>query len=148
MIAVSPFLAAPNYAGGTSSEASEPHMADQLVRPNAPNRNLGDFFGFDPFRGIVGNGYQANAEIQKTDNGWTVELAVPGYKPDQIDVTVEDRVLTVSGKTERRSFQRSILLPDDIDTDVIEAKVEHGMLTLSLQLHPKAQPRKIEVKVV
>ncbi|HEY4442063.1 MAG TPA: Hsp20/alpha crystallin family protein [Candidatus Elarobacter sp.] len=124
-------------------------MADLLVRPNGTNRNLvGDFFGFDPFRGVFANGYQGGVDVQKTENGWTVELPVPGYKPDQIDVTVEDRVLTVSGKSERRSFQRSILLPEDIGAEAIEAKVEHGMLTLGLQLHPKAQPRKIEIKVV
>ena len=62
-------------------------------------------------------------------------------------MTVEERVLTVSGKTERRSFQRSILLPEEVDAETIDAKVEHGMLTLGLHLHPKAQPRKIEVKV-
>ena len=92
--------------------------------------------------------YHGSGDVQKTEDGWNVEIPVPGYKPDQIDVTVEDRVLTVTGKTERRSFQRSILLPEDVDAEAIDAKVEHGMLTLALRLHPKAQPRKIEVKVV
>ena len=91
---------------------------------------------------------ERGGEREKTEDGWNVEIPVPGYKPDQIDVTVEDRVLTVTGKTERRSFQRSILLPEDVDAEAIDAKVEHGMLTLALRLHPKAQPRKIEVKVV
>ena len=122
-------------------------MADLMVRPNTGRGLVSDLFGFDPLRGFMSNGYGASADVQKTDDGWVVELPVPGYKPDQIDVTVEDRVLTVSGKTERRSFQRSILLPEDIDVDAIEAKVEHGMLSLSLRLHPKAQPRKIDVKV-
>ena len=126
-------------------------MADLMVRPNGSNRGLvSDLFGFDPLRAFIGNNaqtYGSSGDVQKTEDGWNVEIPVPGYKPDQIDVTVEDRVLTVTGKTERRSFQRSILLPEDIDAEAIDAKVEHGMLALGMRLHPKAQPRKIEVKV-
>ena len=123
-----------------------------MVRPNGANRGLvSDLFGFDPLRAVFGNGSNSyggfSGEVTKTEDGWNVELPVPGYKPDQIDVTVEDRVLTVTGKTERRSFQRSLLLPEEVDPETIGAKVEHGMLTLGLRLHPKAQPRKIEVKV-
>jgi HSP20 family protein len=124
-------------------------MADLMVRPSGSGRGLvGDLFGFDPFRGFQGTVGAYGPEIQRTESGWTVEIPVPGYKPEQIDVTVEDRVLTVVGKTERRNFQRAILVPDEVDAEGIEAKVEHGMLTLNLTLHPKAQPRKIEVKVV
>ena len=125
-------------------------MADLMVRPNGGGRGLvSDLFGFDPLRAVFGNqgSYGLTGEVQKTEDGWNVEIPVPGFKPDQIDVTVEDRVLTVSGKTERRSFQRSIMLPEGVDSEAIDAKVEHGMLTLGLHLHPKAQPRKIEVKV-
>lgn len=45
-----------------------------------------------------------------------------------------------------RSFNRTLLLPDDIDADKVEARVEHGTLTLPLNLLPKAQPKKITVK--
>jgi len=87
------------------------------------------------------------AEISRNEDGWTVELPVPGLAPEQIDVTVEDRVLTVTGKSDRRSFQRSFVIPEEIDTEAIEARVANGLLTLGLRLHPKAQPRKIAVKV-
>ncbi|HEY0615569.1 MAG TPA: Hsp20/alpha crystallin family protein [Candidatus Elarobacter sp.] len=128
-------------------------MADLMVRPNGGGRALvSDLFGFDPLRAVFGStpygGGSFNGEVQKTENGWNVEIPVPGFKPGEIDVTVEDRVLTVTGKTERRSFQRSILLPEEVDAENIDARVEHGMLSLGLHLHPKAQPRKIEVKVV
>ncbi len=125
-------------------------MADLVNRPNGNGRGLvSDLFGYDPVRAFLGNvpSYGQTGEIQKTQDGWNVELPVPGFKPDQIDVTVEDRVLTVTGKNERRSFQRSILLPEEVDAESIDAKVEHGMLTLALRLHPKAQPRKIAIKV-
>lgn len=127
-------------------------MADLMARPGSGSRSVAsDLFGFDPFRALfssVPNGYSYGTEVQKSENGWTVEIPVPGFKPDEIDVTVEDRVLTVNGKNERRSFQRSILIPEEVDVESIDAKVEHGLLALTLPLHPKAQPRRIEVKVV
>jgi HSP20 family protein len=127
-------------------------MADLVTRSNGQNRGLVNDWGFglDPFRAIFGGTpqYNVGVEVQKTENGWSVEIPVPGYKPDQIDVTVEERVLTVTGKNERRSFQRSILLPDEVDAEAIDAKVEHGLLTLGLHLHPKAQPRKIQINIV
>lgn len=112
-------------------------MLDLMLRPNGNGRGL--------FSGIAPLGF--DTEVQRTETGWTVEIPAPGFRPDQIDVTVEDRVLTVGGKTDRRTFQRSIVLPDDVDVEAIGAKVEHGMLTLTLNRHAKALPRKINVQV-
>jgi HSP20 family molecular chaperone IbpA len=112
-----------------------------MARPAASRRLLGDFLGFDPFRAVEPTGF----DINKTGTGYAVELPVPGFGPDHIDVSLEDRVLTISGKSERRNFTRALLIPEEIDADTIGAKVEHGMLTISLNTHPKAQPRKIEV---
>jgi len=116
-----------------------------MIRPSASRRLLGDFLGFDPFRTLTTSGF--GFEINKTENGYAIELPVAGYAPENIDVTLEDRVLTVSGRTERRNFTRALLIPDEIDAENISAKVEHGMLTISLSVHPKAQPRKISVSV-
>ena len=107
----------------------------------------GNMFGFDPFRDAFSNWSQmAGVEIQRTEAGYTVEVPVAGFKPDEINVTLEDNVLTIAGKSDRRSFTRSLVLADEINADAVEAKVEHGLLTLTLPLHPKAQPKKIQVK--
>jgi HSP20 family molecular chaperone IbpA len=121
-------------------------MADLLIRPTGSRRMLGDFLGFDPFRTLTTTGF--GFEINKTDNGYNVEVPVAGYAPEQIEVTLEDRVLTVSGHSDRRNFTRSLLIPEEIDTETIGAKVEHGMLGITLNVHPKVQPRKINVDVV
>jgi HSP20 family protein len=104
--------------------------------------------GWDPFRNFF-TGANALGGIDVTrnaDGGFTVEIPVAGFKPDQIDVTLEDNVLTVTGKSEKRQFTRSLLLPEHIDAENIEARVEHGLLTLGLHAHPKAQPKKIAVR--
>jgi HSP20 family protein len=86
---------------------------------------------------------------------------VPGVAPDAIDVTVHDRVLTVSGerrldrapdgsaayRLERRHgrFARRLTLPKTVDPDRITAHHEHGVLYLELPKRPEAQPRRIAV---
>ncbi|HET7815538.1 MAG TPA: Hsp20 family protein [Candidatus Baltobacteraceae bacterium] len=106
-------------------------------------RPFADLWGADPFRAFSGPSY--GVEIARTETGYTVELPVAGFKPDQIDVTLEDGVLTVAGKNEKRSFTRAFTVPEEVDADRIEANVEHGMLTMTLALQPKAQPKRIQV---
>jgi len=117
-------------------------------RSNAP-RTVGETLAFDPFRNFVaGLGGFAGVDVSRTEQGgYRVEIPVAGFKPDEIEVTLEEHVLTISGKSERGEFTRSLLLPEDIDGENISATVEHGLLTLALNVHPKAQPKKIAVSV-
>jgi HSP20 family molecular chaperone IbpA len=120
-------------------------MAEVAVRGTLGGRSLfGDVLGFDPFRGYPA-GAAYGFEISRAESGYRVELPVPGFRPDQIDVTIEDRVLTIVGKTEKRNFTRTVVIPEEIDADNIGATVENGLLVLELHVHPKAQPRKIAV---
>ncbi|MBD5605907.1 MAG: Hsp20/alpha crystallin family protein [Candidatus Eremiobacteraeota bacterium] len=105
---------------------------------------LRDLLGFDPFQNIRAS-YGFEYEVSRTENGYAVEVPVPGYNSSQIDVTFKDGILSVSGKTDRRSFSRSFTVPEDIDADSIGARVQDGMLSLSLKRHPEAQPKKIAV---
>lgn len=106
-------------------------------------------WGFDPFQVFrnfsSGAGNLAGIEVNRTETGYTVELPVPGYTPEQIDITYQEGTLVISGRTERRSFTRTLVLPEDIDPDNTTAHVEHGMLTLTLARHPEAQPKKIKI---
>ncbi len=109
---------------------------------------LSEWLGFDPFRNFVAStsGLSTGVEITRTDTGFNVEIPVAGFKPEEIDVTLEDNVLTVTGKSEKRQFSRSLLLPEEINPEAITAKVEHGLLHLTLAVYPKVQPRKITVE--
>ncbi len=102
-------------------------------------RSLGETLALDPFRGIfAGLGGFAGVDVTRTEQGgYRVEIPVAGFTPDQVEITLDDRVLTVSGKNDRRDFTRSL----------VGASVEHGLLTLTMSLHDKAQPRKIAVDV-
>ena len=106
---------------------------------------LREVLGYDPFRRFFSN-IDPQIDVVRTDHGYDVEIPVPGYKTGEIEIVVKENVLTVTGKNERRAFTRSLKLPDDIDTQTIEASVDNGMLMLTLKRHPDAQPRRIEIK--
>lgn len=108
-------------------------------------RPFSDLWNFDPMR-LLGGGAPYGIDIARTESGYTLEIPVPGLKPNEIEVTLEDGMLTVKGKNEKRTFSRTFTIPDDVDEEKIEANVEHGMLTLNLVLTPKAQPKRIAVK--
>lgn len=115
-------------------------QADQAM----PWTPLRDLLGFDPFAQVRANwGY--DYDVTRTEQGYLVEVPVPGYGASHIDVSFKDGVLSVSGKSERRSFTRSFTVPEDVDADAIDARVQDGMLTLDLRRRPEAQPKRIQV---
>jgi HSP20 family protein len=124
-------------------------MNDLITRNgrSVVTRPFADMLTWDPFRNFSTAGSAvAGIDVTRTEQGgYKVEMPVAGFKPEEIDVTLEDGVLTVTGKGERRQFTRSLVLPDEIDGDNVGAHVEHGLLTLSLNVHPKAQPKKIAI---
>ncbi|NMO22633.1 Hsp20/alpha crystallin family protein [Pyxidicoccus fallax] len=103
------------------------------------------------------------ADIVESEAGLTLHLDMPGLDAKAIQVTVEKDVLTVQaerkaeprteGVTVRRqergfgTFARSFALPDTVDASKVEAKYEHGVLTLTLPRREESKPRVIEVKV-
>jgi HSP20 family molecular chaperone IbpA len=84
-------------------------------------------------------------DISRTENGYVVELVVAGFKPEEIEITHKENVLSVSAKNERRTFTRSLMLPDEIDADTIEARAEHGLLTLTLRRRAEVEPKRISI---
>jgi HSP20 family protein len=124
-------------------------MADTLARNDrsqsprmASWTPFRDLLGFDPFQSMPGFEY----DVTRTENGYEVEIPVPGFKPENVEVTFQDDAITVTAKSERRSFTRSFIVPEDVDPERIEASVKDGMLDLKLSRRPEVQPRRIPVK--
>ena len=100
--------------------------------------------------------YRPNANVTKEDNGFRIDLAVPGYDRDDIDITVKDETLTVEAKIEDGSqsnyrkeftvdsFRRSWTLPGNTDIDGIDAAYKNGVLSLSIP-SMKESHRKIKI---
>ena len=122
---------------------------DSPLSQRRPGGFFSDLLGFDPLRGAFpsfSNGSAAfGVDVSRSEGGYTVEIPVAGFRPDQIEVTFQEDTLIVSGKSERRNFTRQLVLPEEIDPDSISAHVDHGMLTLNLSRRPETQPRRIQV---
>ncbi len=103
-------------------------------------------------------------DVAENDDAFIVTASVPGMKPEDIDITISDNVLTIKGEfksdetinedsyhiRERRfgSFGRSINLPSMVDSDDVEAQYENGVLTLTVPKAEEVKPRRIEVKAL
>ena len=103
-------------------------------------------------------------DVIRDGDNVVVKASLPGVKPGDINVTIEDNVLTVSGKTEsseerkeggyllreRRtgSFFRSVRLPNSVDSNKAATSYESGVLTITLPKmeEKKARQLKIDVK--
>ena len=97
--------------------------------------------------------------VRPDENGVTVRADVPGVEPSAIDVAVEGRTLTISGErstSEERSdgapqrragkFSRTFHLPEDLDSEAIDAECRNGVLTVRIARRSAAKPRQIAVK--
>jgi HSP20 family protein len=129
-----------NDYGGRGSERGS-------IEPRRGRQGLGGMLDWDPFRSLFQGNWQhmLGIDVNRRDDGFDVEIPVPGFRPEDLEINYQDGVLTVTGRNERRNFTRSLTVPEDIDEDNIQARVEHGMLILSLKQHPKRQPKRITV---
>ena len=135
---------------------------------------------FDPFRELqdierrIGAVLSANKPVQKVESftpavnervdekGYYLEIDLPGVKKEDIDISVSDGVLVISGerKLEKKEekpnytriesffgrFERAFKLPSDADLDNIEAKYEDGVLKIFIPKKQKPAGKKIEIK--
>jgi HSP20 family protein len=101
-------------------------------------------------------------DVYERDGSLQVEASLPGFTKDDIDIQVHEGVLSInakhtaedeagSGRYFRRerhinSVSRRIALPDVVQDAEVDAELTNGVLTLSLPLQEKPQPRQIEIR--
>jgi HSP20 family protein len=140
----------------------------QIAPAWEPSRLMREFFGWDPFREMTQLMPQGNAsfipsfEVKETKDAYLFTADVPGVKESDLEVSMAGNRLTVSGKREAEKreqtdtyytyersygdFTRSFTLPDGVDTNSVRADLKDGVLTLSINKTPEAQPKKIAVQ--
>ena len=107
--------------------------------------------------------WAAPLDVVANGDDFVIRASMPGVSPGNIQVSIEDNVLTIRGETashfentdgsylmrERRtgSFHRSLRLPDSVDQDKAEPRYEHGVLTVSLPKAEAKRAKQLEVKV-
>ena len=97
--------------------------------------------GMSPFPGML-----PVVEVTEDEQGVRLVAEIPGYRPENVKLSLENRVLTMNGEKANATFSRSFTVPATVDLDKIEATIEHGVLTVNLPKAEAAKPREIPVK--
>lgn len=100
-------------------------------------------------------------DVTATADEIRVEASLPGYKPEEVEITVEDGMLKITGQTKeertegegsyllqeirRGSFSRSVALPAGLEPDKASATFENGVLTLRIPKAEQIKPRQIRI---
>jgi HSP20 family protein len=103
--------------------------------------------------------FEPSIDVRANQDEVVFVCDVPGVKQDDLDVTLENQVLTIKGARkyvneqneqvvlERAygAFQRAFTLPEHLDASRLEASLADGVLTIRIPKVPKAKPRKIAI---
>ncbi len=103
--------------------------------------------------------FEPTIDIRASESEVLFVCDVPGVKDEDLEVTLENHVLTIKGtrRFEARpneqvvlgraygAFQRSFTLPESLDDEKLSANLANGVLTVRIPKHPKAQPRRIPI---
>jgi HSP20 family protein len=106
-------------------------------------------------------GWEPPVDVEETEKEVFVRAEVPGMKADDIDLSIHDNTLVISGEkkeTEERkeggyvyqerrygSFRRQVSLPSAVDAETVSAEYKDGVLHVTLQKSQEALPKKIKV---
>ena len=136
-------------------QAMDRLFEDSFVRSNAPWAARGWSLGTD--------GAALPLDVTRKDDALHIEAALPGIKPEDVQITVENGTLTISAESRdessekndqgevlvreirRGSMSRSITLPTGLEPDKANASFEDGVLRLDIPVAETVKPRQIRI---
>jgi HSP20 family protein len=139
-------------------------FGEMLTLRQAMDRLFDD--DFRPARWLSGgpDGPALPLDVTTDANMLTIEAALPGIKPDDVDITVENGTVTISGRTadertaeegayvlqeiRRGNFSRSVTLPTGLEPDKARATFDNGILRLEIPKAEQVKPRQIKISTV
>ena len=148
------------YPRRPSNLARDPFYSnvDQLFNDFLGARSL---FGRSVGEGLR-DAWVPAVDVQETAKSFVFTAELPGLGKDDIEITLEENLLTLSGARELDEkaedetyhriervygkFSRSFTLPSQVDNTLVEASFKDGLLTIEVPKSEQAQPRKIEIK--
>lgn len=93
-------------------------------------------------------------DLYETEDGYRLEVELPGYTREQIELDHQDgtlalkatKVETEAGKEDRRVIERTVTLPEDVSADKIQARLSNGVLEVTLPRREDLKPARIEIQ--
>lgn len=105
---------------------------------------------------------QLTVDVYQTPSDIIIKTIVAGVRPEDLDISISRDMVTIRGKREERheasdedyfhrelywgSFSRTVLLPEEVDTEAAEATESHGLLSIKLPKIDKRRQMKLKVK--
>ena len=136
-------------------------MANLLIRDPylvAPFRLMDELLRSSSGNGNRVSGFTPPVDVHETEEEYLVKIDLPGVKSDDVNVEVNDNVLSISGSrvadetgtaqlVERPygTFTRTLTLPQGVDSDSIEAGYHDGVLELRIPKPAERKPKKITI---
>lgn len=112
--------------------------------------------------GTPASAWTPSCDVVEDQENLKLVLELPGVKPEDVKISIENQVLTIRGEKKQvavesserwhryerayGSFERTFSLPSTVDAERIQATVDHGVLTVALPKSEKAKPREIPVR--
>jgi HSP20 family protein len=138
----------------------------KIVRWNPQINRMRYFNEFERYldRQMDTTGYRGlPLDVVENEEGYVVKASVPGISPDDVEITIEENVLSIKGEfskdseteeetyliRERRAggFGRSIRFPVEVNVEAVDATYENGVLTLNVPKVEEVKPKRVAIKV-
>jgi len=140
-----------------------PSPFGELVTLRQAMDRLFDDTMYRPFAGVAGTEYaRLPLDVRSTADALLVEASLPGVKPEDVDITVENGTLTIKAEDtaerttdeggwlvreiSRGSVMRTVTLPSGLEADKAQATFEDGILRLRIPKAEQIKPRQIHIQ--
>jgi len=144
----------------------EPGALSRLDLPRDPFETMRSFFR-DPFGELesvlsLGRPYNPNVELKETGEAYQLKVDLPGVSEENVDVSVIGNRITISGKREEEemhegehfhtyereygTFSRSFTLPSDANGESVNAKLENGVLSVTVPKVPEVRSMRVPIQ--
>ena len=111
---------------------------------------------------IIQNQWTIPVDVTTKDDNFTISAGLPGVSPENLEVSLDERLLTIKGKTEsedegvnyfkreRRigTFERTLRLPVSLDLDKATTSYVHGVLSISIPRTEATKPKQLTINTI
>lgn len=128
------------------------------------NRILDEAFAGLPFGeqgNVITSTWFAPTDVSEDENSLRITMELPGVDPNDVRLSLENNVLTIRGEKKQQvdddserihrfertygMFERTFVLPNTVDSELIDARYENGVLQVTIPKAERAKPREIRV---
>ena len=117
------------------------------------DRLFSQFWSDLPTRTATATGPSPSFHVNQTDDGWRLDVPLPGIDPKNVSLEVAGNNLTIRAEVPSEGadknisrYEQTLLIPQFLDLEKLTASHRHGMLRLTLPLKDSVKPRRVRIE--